>query len=69
MSNENDAHAQFRKALRNEGVRISPWRLGVAVGKAGSYLPSPYNTQKFSNCYMNGVEYGREKQQNIKEPS
>lgn len=37
-----DSYERFREASRGKWGRSTPYRLGFAIGEAGSVLPSPY---------------------------
>jgi hypothetical protein len=52
---------RYYMLVRSWGFRIvTPYRLGVAVGKSGANLPNPYTGARSANCYTAGVEWGRE---------
>lgn len=49
-------------SARADGIKfVSPYRLGIYVGMAGARLPSPYHTEKATNCYNRGVMNGTER--------
>lgn len=53
-----DLYAPFRAEVRAKGQRCTPFRLGIAVGRAGAALPNPYvDSSPSAACYRKGVEY------------
>lgn len=58
--NKPTAHEKYAAQVRAEHRTYTPYRLGLAVGRAGDNLPSPYPPgSKGDHCYLDGVEYGR----------
>lgn len=47
-----------RAAIRAEGFHVTPWRLGMRIGRLGLLLPSPYITQRSNTLYAEGWRYG-----------
>ena len=54
-----DAFEKHRQDIRDRGHLVGPWRLGVAVGKAGDDLPSPYSVARSSKLCSEGLKVGR----------
>lgn len=55
-----DPHAPHRAALEAAGWRLTPWTLGVYVGRSGELLATPYVAPADIVAYWEGVEEGRQ---------
>lgn len=52
-----DSH---RITIRKKGFRVTPYRIGLEVGRRGEDLPNPYLPgSSGANCYREGVKWGR----------
>lgn len=57
----NPALNTYILSVRGKWGRVTPYRLGFAVGYAGEVIPSPYDAWgKGTRLYMDGVQAGRE---------
>lgn len=54
--------------IRSKWGRVTPFRLGMEVGRSGEFLPSPYEPwAKGTTLYMQGIEAGNQLRQRAKE--
>ncbi len=53
-----DAYEPFRQAVRALGHKITPYRLGYAVGFADSPLPCPYTVRVSVDAFQVGRHCG-----------
>ena len=49
----------YRAAVRERFGRVTPFRLGLVMGKAGADMPSPYPATSIgTKHYKQGIEHG-----------
>lgn len=47
------------REVRSRGQRVTPYRLGLIVGRENLGLPCPYTLQRSVDLFREGVKWGR----------